>query len=192
MQTDHSNQLENAIRRFDDGDNTKLLYDEFVALVDAGYDEANYFLGCMNEEGSNGIDRNIEHAFFYYQRSVETIGYVEGCLAVARLKYQSNELSKDYEFAFKHYQLVSDHIVAMFMLGRMYQYGQGVRKNLATAREFYDKSITRGSVYGMVNLALLEAEEGRWLKSKMLRIRAGINAMWISWKNKRDIRLRGS
>lgn len=191
MRTD-SDQLENAVRRFDNGENTKLLYDEFVSLVNAGYDEANYFLGCINEEGSNGVDKSIDHAFFYYQRSVETIGYVEGCLAVARLKYQSDELGKDYEFAFKHYQLVSDHIVAMFMLGRMYQYGQGVMKNLVTAREFYDKSIARGSVYGMINLALLETEEGNWLKSKMLRLRAGFNTMLISCKNKRDIRLRGS
>jgi TPR repeat protein len=192
MQVNRNAQFESAVYRFDNGDSTKQLYDEFVSLADAGHDEANYFLGCINEEGSNGVSKNLEHAFFYYQRSVETIGYVEGCLSAARLKYQFDEVGKDYEYAFKHYQLVADHIVAMFMLGRMYQYGQGAKKDVAMARMWYQKSIDKGSVYGMINLAILEAEEGNWLKSKLLRLRAGLNAIRISLKSRRDIRLRGA
>lgn len=186
--------LEAAIKVFDSGDNSKGLFDEFIDLIDKGYVEANYYVGCMYEDGSNGIQQNPEHAFFYYKKAVEELGYLEGYLAMARLYYHGAGVQQDYAEAFKYYTHVAqkkEHPVACFMLGRIYQYGSGVAKDLLMARSWYLRAIAHGSVYGTINLAMLEAEERHFLKSMGLRIKAGFSAFWISLKDRRDPRLRG-
>lgn len=186
--------LEAAIRAFDSGDNTKELYEEFIDLIDNGCKEANYYVGCMYEDGTNGMQKNPAHAFFYYTQSVDGFGYVEGYLALARLYYHGVGVPQNYEQAFAYYDHVAqkkEHPVACFMLGRMYQYGTGPKKNLKLARAWYLRSIAQGNVYGMLNLANLEFEEGRLLRSLWLRIKAGLYAFWIARKQPHDARLRG-
>lgn len=186
--------LEAAISAFDSGDNSRKLHDEFVDLINKGCKEANYYVGCMYEEGTNGVQKNPEHAFFYYKQSVEGFGYVEGYLALARLYYHGIGVPQNYQQSFTYYAHVAqkkEHPVACFMLGRMYQYGTGTDKNLKLARTWYLKAIAQGNVYGMINLARLELEEGHFLRGTRLRIRAGFRAFWIARKNPHDARLRG-
>jgi len=186
--------LEAAIRAFDSGDESRELHSEFVDLINKGSKEANYYVGCMYEDGTNGVPKNPEHAFFYYKQSVEGFGYLEGYLALARLYYHGTGTPQDYAQAFKYYAHVAEkkeHPVACFMLGRMHQYGTGTGKDLKLARSWYRRAIAHGYVYGMINLAMLEAEEGHLLRSKGLRIRAGLCAFWIARKNPHDARLRG-
>lgn len=186
--------LEAAIRAFDSGDKSKELLDEFIDLINKGFKEANYYIGCMYEDGTNGVQKNPEHAFFYYKQSVEGFGYLEGYLALARLYYHGTGVPQNYHRAFEYYNHVAqkkEHPVACFMLGRMYQYGTGTDRDLQLARNCYMRAIVQGSVYGMINLAMLEAEEGNMLKSIGLRIKAGLYAFWIARKNPHDARLRG-
>ena len=186
--------LEKAIDAFDAGDQSPELFKEFTDLIDRGVKEANYFVGYMYEEGSNGVEKNPAYALHYYEKSVEDFGYVEGYLALARMFYHGDGVAQDYERAFQYYEHVAtqrNHPVAIFMLGRMYQNGTGIRKDLGEARALYEKAISAGSVYGMINLAFLEAEEGHLLKSLLLRVRAGVSAFMISRKDSRDPRLRG-
>jgi hypothetical protein len=186
--------LEQAIRAFDRGDQTPSLREEFQLLARKGVREANYFLGCMSEDGTNGARRDAQTALRYYEQSIEDFGYVEGYLAAARLLYHGGEVEQDLRRAFRFYRLVAEshgHPVACFMLGRMYQRGEGTAKDLVAARLWYDKAISRGSVYGKLNLAMLEAEEGRLLKSLRMRLSAGLSAFFIARKDRRDARLRG-
>jgi TPR repeat protein len=186
--------LEQAIERFDAGDATHELLEEFRALADKGLREANYFLGLIYEDGTNGAETNVEKALDFYEESVNGLGYVEGYLAVARLMYHGLAGPRDYDKAFQYYEHVArkdENPIASFMIGRMYQHGQGVAKNLNTARAWYRQAIARGNVYGILNLALLEAEEGNVLKGILLRIHAYIKAVLIVLRNRRDIRLRG-
>lgn len=186
--------LEQAIQAFDAGDKSPSLFQQFVDLVDKGFKEANYFLGCMYEDGTNGVTKNLSNALYYYEKSVEGFGYLEGYLAVARLLYHGTDVQQDYLRAFQYYQHVAqqrNHLVALFMLGRMYQYGTGVNKDPKQARAWYSKAIAAGSIYGMINLAMLEAEEGHFVRNVLLRIRAGVWAFLIARRNPRDIRLRG-
>jgi len=187
-------QLDAVINRFDSGDNSSDLYTDFVALIDADLGEANYFLGCLHEDGTNGVAKNLEHALFYYQKSIDTVGYLEGYLAVARMRYHGDGIGVDYELAFRYFTHVAEHnrhLVAAFMLGKMYQYGQGVPLDRLIARRWFEDAIEQGSVYGLVNLANLEAFEGRWFKSKFLRCWAGLRATLLAWRNPKDMRLRG-
>ena len=186
--------LELAIKAFDSGNNSNNLLSEFLDLIDKGSKEANYYVGCMYEDGTNGIQKNPEYAFFYYKQSVEGFGYLEGYLALARLNYHGIGTPQDYERAFKYYTHIvekKEHPIACFMLGRIYQHGTGTEKDLKLARRWYQRAIAHGSVYGMINLAMLEAEEGHLLKSKGLRLIAGLRAYWIARKNPHDARLRG-
>lgn len=186
--------LEQAIQAFDNGDSSHRLFEEFMLLANKGLREANYFVGCMYEDGSNGIPKNPESALRYYEHSIEGLGYVEGYLAAARLWYHGDGVNQEFDRALRYYEHVargSGHLVACFMMGRMHQRGQGTSRDLAQARDWYSKAISAGSVYGILNLAMLEAEEGHILTSLWLRIRAGIKAFMIARRDPRDIRLRG-
>jgi TPR repeat protein len=186
--------LENAIAAFDSGDCTKELFDKFVELIDLGVKEANYFVACMYEDGTNGVPTNFEHAFFYYKQSVDELSYLEGYLALARMYYHGTGTKQDFGKAHEYYSHVAEqnrHLVACFMLGRMYQYGQGVEMDCEKARFWYARSISQGSIYGMINLSLLETQRGKIFKGLSHRIKAAIWATIIAWKNPRDTRLRG-
>lgn len=185
--------LEKAIALFDSGTNPAAALREFTALIDAGCNEAYYFAGCIHEEGGNGVERDLEKARFYYEKSVDEHGYVEGYLALGRLYYYGIGVAQDFAKAFGYYSVIAekrDNPIAHLMLGKMYCYGQAVEKNLLAAREHLDKVVAKGNVYAIRQLASLEAEEGNYLKSLWLRLKAGFMAFNIGRKNMRDGRLR--
>ena len=187
--------LESAIKAFDSGDGSKKLLDEFIYLVNEGFAEASYFLGCIYEDGTDEVPKNFENAFFYYQQSAEEIGYLEGVLALGKMYYHGMGTQQNYQNAFKYYKIVFNknaHPVASFMLGRMYQYGTGVDKNVELARYHYNLAVASGNVYGLINLSLLEAQEGNKFKSIWLRYLAGLRTFLIAKNNPKDVRLRGS
>jgi TPR repeat protein len=186
--------LEKAIIAFDSGDRSRALLDEFLELVSKGAQEANYYAGMIYEDGSEGVEKNLESALFYYSQSTEGFGFVQGNLAAARMFYHGIGVPQDFATAFDYYSHVAQahgHFIACFMLGRMYQHGQGVAKDLGKAREWYERAIAKGSIFGMLNLAMLEAEEGRLIRSLVWRLKAGWMAFKLSRRNPRDARLRG-
>lgn len=186
--------LESAIRAFDSSDQSSELLEEFRILAAKGLKEAHFFLGCIYEDGSNGVSRDQQSALRFYEESIEGFGYIEGYLGAARLLYHGEGIQQDCNRAFRYYEHVArnnGHPVACFMLGRLYQRGEGTAKDFKAARSWYDKAVSLGSVYGILNLAALEAEEGRTLRSLCLRVRAGINALAIARRDAKDIRLRG-
>ena len=77
------------------------------------------------------------------------------------------------------------------MLGRIYQYGEGVEKDLGRAEELYMMASKQGYVYGMLNLAMLYAEKKMHFSNLVMRVRAGLQAFQVARKNPRDVRLRG-
>ena len=81
-----------ALNAFDAMDDSKLLADEFRLLAETGLAEANFYLGCMYENGNNGLPEDIPLALEQYEQI------------------------KDY----------NQNPIACFMLGRIYQYGEGV------------------------------------------------------------------
>lgn len=187
--------LEQAITAFDSGDNSIKLADEFKSLVNSGYPEADYFLGCMYEDGHNGQPKALPLALMHYEKAAREIGYIEAYLAQGRLLYHGGwGLDKDLHRAKDIYELVvnhNQHPVACFMLGRMYQHGEGVDKDFDKAERLYNMAIKKGSIFGMLNLAMLNAEKKAYLSSLALRVKAGIQAFLIARKNPHDPRLRG-
>ena len=60
-------------------------------------------LKSFYEDAGNGIPQDAEKATFYFQKSVEQMGAVEGWLALGRLNYLGKSVPKDYEKAFYYY-----------------------------------------------------------------------------------------
>jgi TPR repeat protein len=187
--------LDQAIEAFGK-DPSPELFERFKSLSQKGMKEADYFLGLMYEDGTNGVPRDLRLALRQYEQCAEEFGYVEAYIAAARLLYHGEEgVSQNHARAFDLYRRVAEgngHAVACFMLGRMYQRGEGIGKDIVLAREWYGKAITAGNVYGLLNLAMLEWDEGYFARSLWLRLRAGFAAFRIARNNRRDARLRGS
>src|SRR3990172_3127409 len=74
IERDAEKRLEQAINASRRADNAAFLLPEFVALIDLGCSEANYFAACIFEEGGPDVPRNMRSAVFYYQKAVEEIG----------------------------------------------------------------------------------------------------------------------
>ena len=187
-------ELATAILAFDAGDDSAALAERFLNLRRRGVVEAAYFLGCMHEDGSNGVPLSFDRAFDYYDETAAQLSYVEGYLAAARMLYHGKGVPQDFKKAFQYYELVADqkgNLVAQFMVGRMYQRGEGVEQNINQARAYYRRAIEQGSVYAALNLSMLEWQEGRWLASIGHRLKAAIGAFRISRRDPRDYRLRG-
>ena len=82
-----SQRLEAAIALYYSGTDPVAALKEFLVLIDEGSFEAYYFAGCLYEEGEGDVEEDLDKALFYYQKSVEEFGYLEGCLALGRLYY---------------------------------------------------------------------------------------------------------
>jgi len=187
--------LERAIAAFDSGDNSNELRIELEELAKAGFSEANYFLGCMFEDGTNGEVKNLQRALALYEKTAGSIGYLEAYLGIARLLYHGGDgVVRDYLRAKEIYEKIlnyREHPVACFMLGRMYQHGQAGAENLSEAEAFFNRAISQGSVFGLINLSLLRSQQKRRFSSIWLRLKAAIAAYRIARINRHDVRLRG-
>lgn len=167
--------------------------DEAVALIDEGYGHAYTLAGAIYERGGNGVPQDYEKALFYYQRSIENVGAVEGYLALGRLFYFGKGVEQNYRKAYEYYSIVdadTENAVAYLMLGRLYHKGHGVKQNLDKAREYYEKAITKGYVFGLTYLGFLEQECGHYLKGWRLRLKAAYLFLRISARDPHDSRLR--
>lgn len=187
--------LERAIAAFNSGDDSIELWNEFESLANSGFSEANYFLGCMVEDGKNCQKKELTRALALYEKTADEIGYLEAHLGVARLSYHGDDgVVKNYIRARNIYENIlryREHPVACFMLGRMYQHGQGGVKDLDKAEALYSRAIAQGNVFGLVNLSLLRAEQKRSFESVRLRIKAAIMTYRIARLDRSDARLRG-
>ena len=85
--TNRSFKMEQAIKAFDAGDDSVELAEEFRSLANDGFPEADYFLGCMYEDGTNGLSKELPLALNHYEKAADEIGYLEAYLAQGRLLY---------------------------------------------------------------------------------------------------------
>lgn len=183
-----------AVSHYERGE-YKVALKEAIALIDEGYGHANTLAGAIYERGGDGIKQDYEKAKFYYQMAVDEVGAVEGWLALGRLHYFGKGMKPDYEKAFYYYSVVdqdTENAVAYLMLGKMYLEGNGVPRNLSTARKYFIKAESKGSVFALTYQGLLEKECGHYFKGLWFRLVAASRAFIISIRNPSDIRLRRS
>ena len=56
---------------------------------------------------------------------------------------------------------IRDYPPAMYMLGRMYWLGIGVKRDVHMARDFFERAASLGHVFSMRNLGVLLIKEGQ-------------------------------
>jgi len=185
--------LEKAIEASRRASDAGFLLPEFLALIDLGCGEANYFAACILEEGGSSVPRNLRDAIFYYQKAVEEIGYLEAALALARIYYYGIDVPRDYALAAEYYRAILEiesHPIASLMLGRMHRLGQGATQDLEKAEGLLLAAVESGNVYAIRELALLRRQQGHRVRGLALRLKAGWCAFRIGLKDLHDARLR--
>jgi TPR repeat protein len=185
--------LEKAIDACRRTENAASLLSEFVALVDLGCSEANYFVGCLLEEGGPDLPRDMKSAVFYYQKAVEEIGYLEAALALARIYYYGIGVPADASLAAQYYKAIlalKPHPIANLMLGRMHRLGEGVAEDLKQAEELLEHAAEADNVYAIRELAMLRRQQKRWVLALLLGLKAGWRAFRIGLQDLHDPRLR--
>jgi TPR repeat protein len=154
-----------AFHAFNAGDLSSELGNRFQAFLRRGDFLAAYCLGCMYEDGTNGLPRDIDKALECYVSAAEATGMVDAWLAVARFHLLGRTGYSNWKKAFDCYAKLaaeaSPHPVACLRLGRMYQRGEGTDVDLERSRRWLARAAGLGSLNAMIYLFRLELRKGR-------------------------------
>ncbi len=126
----------------------------FIQLAKNGNSQATFILGSIYEDGE-GVDTNIEKAKYWYKRGAEQ-GNEDAKNALINLESNSK---KQFEMAIKYYkekkfEEAFKHLIqpaengnpeALYYLGIMYEYGEGIEVNIEKAKHLYKKSADLGN-----------------------------------------------
>ena len=186
--------LNNAVRLFAK-DTADVALNEFESLIDDGFNEAYAFIAALYECGGNGVSKDYQKAKFYYEKSIESYGAVEGYIGLARIYYHGLGVERDYKMAVNYFHDAGqddESGFSYYMLGIMHLNGLGVEPNIDAAKKYFEEAWYRKHVFGLTGLSMVEQQQGNRLKSIMLRIKAGWLAYRLAGKNINDPRIRTS
>jgi TPR repeat protein len=137
-------------------------------LIDAGYLHAYTLAGAACEMGGDDLERNLDHARFYYEKAVEEVGAVEAWLSLGRIYYFGRGVDPDHEKALHYYSTVYNETksgLAGMMLARLYSEGKGIHPDRNRAIGYLEDAIAKGFALASSQLALLEFREGKYGKA---------------------------
>jgi TPR repeat protein len=171
--------INQAFCAFRSGDTSASLGRKFLALASEGHLEANFYLGCMYEDGSNGFVADLDKAYECYSVA-EAAGSVEAALAVAKFHLLGLVSVANAEFAKEKYMRLADmenfSAVACYRLGRLFHSGSQVRRDLQLASHYYEKAASKDNLSATIYLARIEFRRGRfvrWISAYLRSIKLG-------------------
>lgn len=145
---------------FSDRERTLNLFEE---VAEVGNEDAMLLAGYMYDfEGKNYNKQDPFKAREYYEKAV-TNPYAKICLAY--IEKEGKGCIKDNQKANELFNAAISLIdeneidnlayagVATYLLGKMYEYGDGVEKDYSKALMLYEKSVKLGNSYAMVGMA---------------------------------------
>jgi TPR repeat protein len=119
--------------------------------------EDMYILGLMYKKGIC-VDKNMTKAFQYFQAS-NAKQYTFSKYELADMYYYGEGIKQDFKKAFNLYENILKTKILTGMievnLGYMYLNGEGIKKNITLAKEYYIKSSHKNNIYALYNLGLL-------------------------------------
>jgi hypothetical protein len=130
----------------------------FERAAAAGNGEAMTNLGFMNQKGEGGLPPDDIKAASWYRKAADA-GFSQGMVNLAAFYLQGRGgLPKDYARAVDLCRKASeaDNPSGMLLLATMYENGVGLPKDLAAARELYQKSADLGNAYSRQQLERLD------------------------------------
>ena len=116
--------------------------------ADQNNGEALFYLGWMYQYGQ-GVEVSCSTAETYYRKSISSSESYRASsfLQLGHMYYYAKCVGKDLKEAFVNYLTAAalGNAEAMYYVGWMYEYGQGVNKiDIETAKEYYQKSADSG------------------------------------------------
>lgn len=88
--------------------------------------------------------KNPEQAFYWYKKAADLYNRY-ACLQVANALYKGEGTPKDISAAFKYYQMAAnEYAEAMYAVGVMYYFGEGIAKDSKLAIEWLKRSAGNG------------------------------------------------
>ena len=154
----------------------------FCELAKRGEIAAYLEIGNIYELGGDGVIQDFDAAMRWYKKSLFKAEDIDACLGVARLYYFGKGRKIDYQKALSYYALLenSNDPIASFMMGKMYQLGQGVEKDMNKAEAFYEKAAREGNLFALRNLGILRCHKGKKIAGSLLFIKAILHGLLLS------------
>lgn len=142
----HAASIVAAERAFQQQDYAKAL-DELSPLVRDGDAEALYLLGVMTRDGQ-GVKADTTEAQRLFESAARQ-GHLESVNALRAIKNEAYKTEFDQTLP----QAKADSAVAQNRIGEMYEFGQGVERNLSESYKWFNLAAQQGYVAGIHNLA---------------------------------------
>lgn len=161
----------------------------YLKLKESGDVSALMYLGAIYEFGGDGVVPDYDKAREFYDESINSDGAVESYYGLARMCYSGKGEPVNYQYAFtlyKHVYREYDDCFAPYILGKMCFNGLGVAEDLDEAEQYFKTSINRGHIYAITELSRLYFRQGKYIKSILLKLKAGMRAFVCSNKPERS------
>lgn len=173
--------------------NLSTAFSWYKKAAELNYSSAQCRLGYYYENGWV-VAEDIEKAKEWYkkaadggdqeaQKMLSTLDNRQKSISATDLYYKGNEFynKKDYAQALKYYMQSSDlgNEQAACELGRMYEFGEGVKKNISKAIDFYKIAAEKGNYEGQDRLGKIYLEEGPTQDYEQAFYWIKQDAMWV-------------
>lgn len=188
---DREERWKRAAETFHKGDYAGALY-LFKSLEKEGSTAALAVIGIIYELGGEEVEQDFIEAKKWYERSINEAEDVKAYMGLGRLYYSGLGVDRDYDKAYFYFsQLENENQPgALYILGKMYEKGQGTIQDIQIALNYYKKSADLGHAMALREWALLKVKTGDKLKGWFTLIRAYLRIFTIAFRDPEDWRLR--
>jgi TPR repeat protein len=151
-------------------------------LSKEGDGHADAVLGALFEFGRGEIAVDKGKALSCYERSVASVGSLQGWMGIGRISLNGPPELRDYGRALECFSLVanqSNYPQAWLALGEIYMRGFGAKQDLEVAASCFQKAADLGNVFGYTGLARVAAKQRKMMRSIKYRAVAVIKALRV-------------
>ena len=161
----------------------------FLQLAQANYKGAAFAIGRILAE-DNTHHANLEKAIGWFRKAVNDENDVRAMVALARI-YLAKGGKNNTELALNFLEQATkfDDVVALSILGEVYERGYIGQADAETAKLYYLRAAKLGAVFAMVRLANLSYGQKNFVKCLYWRIKAICSAFKIALIDREDKRL---
>ena len=164
----------------------------YRSLASAGYPSAQLMLGWMLETG-RGVGQDLPGARSWYKMVADT-GSPEGLFYLGALELRHHRYQQAVESleraASQHY------MPALYLLGLMYDMGDGVSVDHQKAYRFYEQAAAMGHLFAerAIAVGMIKGRQGLLQRPKgiYLLLKAVLTAFHLGLRDPESDRLRGS
>ena len=161
-------------------DSLELAVKKLQLLSRHGDGHADAVLGAIFEFGRGEVAVDIGKALACYERSVASVGSLQGLMGIGRISLNGPRDLRDYDRAFECFSLVadqSDYPQAWLALGDLHMCGLGREQDFKAATSCFQRAADLGNIFGYTGLARVAAKQGKLMRSIKYRVVAALKAL---------------